>query len=175
VQRLLGWELRLRCGGRRWQRRLAALVGWPRRRLAGLAERRFRRIVDAEFGAGFRGLAMQRVAELLLLRHEAWTPEVDELLAAARWRTRPDWRLLDSADEAQYLGIPDGVRLLYLGDLQRARGHLIRTFRYYAHRRDISGRVQCLLYLAAVYVELGKPELARAALGGVGRIRGRYR
>jgi phosphoserine phosphatase len=175
VQRLLGWELRLRCGGGRWRRRLAALVRWLRRRLAGVAERRFRRVVDAEFGAGFRGLAMQRVAELLLLRREAWTPEVDELLAAARWRTRPDWRLEDAADEAQYLGIPDGVRLLYLGDLPRAREHLIRTFRYYAQRRDISGRVQCLLYLGAVYVGLGWLEAARAALGCMGRIRGGYR
>lgn len=174
AQRCFAWEVRLRCGGRLLQP-FATAPRRLRRWLARMAERRYRRIVDAEFGAGFRGLAMMRVAELLLLRRERWTPEVDELLAAARWRTRPSWQQQDEADEAQWLGIADGLRLIVLGAPKLAQAHLIRTFRYYAERGDISGRCQCLVYLAAAHADLGETARARGRLRAMARIRGRYR
>lgn len=170
AQRLFAWEIPFRGGT--WSRRcLAALLRLPRCWFARMAERRYRAIAEAEFGAGFRGLAMQRVAELLLLRQEKWTPEVDALLQGARWRTRPGWLATEEENEAQSLGIPGGLRLLYLGDVQGARTHLIRTFRYYAHHHDISGRAQCLLYLAAVNLELQQPRVARILLRAMTRLR----
>jgi hypothetical protein len=146
-----------------------------RNALSRWAEKSYRAIAGSDFGAGYRGLAMQRTAELLLLRLEAWTPEVDHLLRGARWRTKRSWRAKEEDDEAQSLGIPDGVRLLYLGNLPAAREHLDRTFRYFARRRDLSGRSQCLLYLAAVFFQLRRPAKARAMLRLRARLKRRYR
>lgn len=138
------------------------------------SERRYRAIVENEFGAGFRGLAMQRVAELTLLTR-GWTPEVDDLLKGARWRTRPGWQGREQEDDFQYLSIAEGLRLFYLGNFPKARMNLCRTYRYYAARRDVSGRSQSLLYLAAVHVELGEPQKARLLLREVRRLKRRYR
>jgi hypothetical protein len=152
-------------------------LAWSLRRLRmavmRASERQYRAIVANEFGAGFRGLAMQRVAEMALLT-KGWTPEVDDLLRGARWRTRPGWQRREEGDEFQYLSIAEGLRLFYLGDLPKARRNLWRTYKYYAARRDVSGRAQSLLYLAFMNVEQGESQKARRLLQEVYRLRKAY-
>jgi hypothetical protein len=172
-QAIFARELAARMRGRHGKV-LARLLRGIRMVVMRASERRYRAIVENEFGAGFRGLAMQRVAELTLLIR-GWVPEVDELLRGARWRTRPGWQGREQEDDFQYLSIAEGLRLFYLGNLPKARMNLCRTYKYYAARRDISGRTQSLLYLAAMHVELGEPGKARLLLRVVRRLKRSYR
>jgi len=172
-QAIFARELAMRMRGR-FGMGLARVLRRIRVAVMRASERRYRAIVENEFGAGFRGLAMQRVAELTLLTR-GWTPEVDDLLKGARWRTRPGWQGREQEDDFQYLSIAEGLRLFYLGNFPKARMNLCRTYRYYAARRDVSGRSQSLLYLAAVHVELGEPQKARLLLREVRRLKRRYR
>jgi hypothetical protein len=171
AQRTFAWELALRARG---SQRLPAAVCVVRIALMRMSERRYRTIVENEFGAGFRGLAMQRVAEMVLLTR-GWVPEVDDLLLGARWRTRHGWQGAQEEDQAHYLSIPEGLRQLFLGDIKRARMNLWRTYHYYAERRDLSGQAQSLLYLALVYLKLGRPRTVRVILRAIRRLRKRYR
>jgi hypothetical protein len=70
--------------------------GGDRRLAAPLLKEKIRLIGHELAQRRQRARAIVRIVRVQL-RHEAWTPEVDELLAAARGRTRPDRRLLDSA------------------------------------------------------------------------------
>ena len=104
AQRCLAGELALQIRGR-GARQLSALVRVARTALMKMSTRRYQKIVENEFGAGFRGLAMNRAAEMILLTR-GWSPEVDNLIAGARWRTRQGWQGNEEADDAQELGIP---------------------------------------------------------------------
>ncbi|HEY3569921.1 MAG TPA: SIR2 family protein [Thermoanaerobaculia bacterium] len=138
------------------------------------SERRYGSIASNEFGAGFRGLAMLRVAELALLTR-GWSPEIDDLIGLARWRTRPGWQGTEEEDEFLYVSIQEGLRLFSLGNLSKARTVLRKTYRYFAARRDVSGKAQSLLYLAAVEVALGRPGRAKRLLWAVRLLKKSYR
>jgi hypothetical protein len=159
-----------------WGRAGAWLLRLARVAVMRESERRYRAIAGSEFGAGFRGLAMLRAAELALLTR-GWSPDIDELIGHARWRTRSGWQgtTEEEEDEFLYVSIQEGLRVLYLGDLAKARAILRKTYRYFATRQDVSGTTQSLLYLALVEVALGNPRRAGAHLRMVRRLKKRNR
>lgn len=151
LEMLLLWRLRLRVNGKRGsisERIIHKLIKW----LAKFTEYAYWRSIKFDYGAGWKGLKMHQLAEVILHRKERVTEEVNELLEEVHWRTRPYWESdRKSKVHQERLGAFEGLRYLYEGDISHAKHILYETYRYYIKTKHLSGKVKTLFFLALCY------------------------